>query len=118
MSWGLAANWLAVIGLLLLTFGTGVQAWANLAEFKSVKKTVSTATVKALADAVAGADLTGGLGFFFLRPRKLAQLAARDPGEAVELARFLRLAEVWSILMVGSGLALAAAVIQLILAYP
>ncbi len=36
MGWGLAAAWLAVAGLVILTFGTGVQAWANLAEFKTV----------------------------------------------------------------------------------
>jgi hypothetical protein len=32
--------------------------------------------------------------------------------EAVELARFLRLAEIWAIIMIGSGLGLVAAVIQ------
>jgi len=32
MGWGLAAAWLAVAGLVILTFGTGVQAWANLAD--------------------------------------------------------------------------------------
>jgi hypothetical protein len=41
MSWAIAANWLAVIGTLVLTFGTGAQAWANLAEFKSLQASVS-----------------------------------------------------------------------------
>jgi hypothetical protein len=41
MSWAIAADWLAVFGLVLLTFGTGAQAWANLAEFKSLRKAVS-----------------------------------------------------------------------------
>jgi hypothetical protein len=36
--------------------------------------------------------------------------------EAVQLARFLRQAVVWGILMIGSALALAAAAIQLALA--
>jgi hypothetical protein len=35
----------------------------------------------------------------------------------VQLAQFLRLAEVWAIIMIGSGLGLAAALIQLVLAY-
>ena len=50
-------------------------------------------------------------------PGKLRELRAEGGDEAVQLARFLRLAEVWTILMIGSALALAAAVIQLALAY-
>ncbi len=50
-------------------------------------------------------------------PGRLAQIRAKGGDEAVEMARFLRSAEVWAILMIGSALALAAAVIQLALAY-
>ena len=38
MSWAIAGDWLAVAGLILLTFGTGAQAWANLAEFRSMRR--------------------------------------------------------------------------------
>lgn len=48
MGWGLAAAWLAVVGTLVLTFGTGAQAWANLAEFESLKEIVS----KEVSDAI------------------------------------------------------------------
>jgi len=47
MSWAIAANWLAVLGLALLTFGTGAQALANLAEFKSVRAVISEEAIKA-----------------------------------------------------------------------
>jgi len=146
MGWGLAAAWLAVAGLILLTFGTGAQAWANLAEFKSLQATVS----KVASDAIAETILEGGtiallarissssqfaLARMFLRllrltlarlsiqsavilmPRTLAQLRAKGGDEAVQMARFIRSAEVWAILMLGSALALVAAVIQLALAY-
>ncbi len=48
--------------------------------------------------------------------RRLAQLRAAGGDGAVQLARFLRLAQVWGILMIGSALALVAACIQLALA--
>ncbi len=32
-------------GLILLTFGTGAQAWANLAEFKSLQASISKAAL-------------------------------------------------------------------------
>jgi hypothetical protein len=51
-----------------------------------------------------------------LLPESIAPVRSRGGDEAVELARFLRLAEVWFILMIGSALALAAALIQLALA--
>ena len=46
----------------------------------------------------------------------LTRIRADGGEEAVELARFLRLAGVWTIIMIGSALALVAAVIQLALA--
>ena len=57
------------------------------------------------------------LSAVILMPGRLAQIRAKGGDEAVEMARFLRSAEVWAILMIGSALALAAAVIQLALAY-
>ena len=144
MSWAIAANWLTVLGLILLTTGTGAQAWANLAEYKSLLQTASTTSIAAVSAVMV---LGGGIGpdmpFWWNRyvPRWLAlvpeiliglvQLAGlifvgfratltrirADGGEeAVELARFLRLAGVWTIIMIGSALALVAAVIQLALA--
>lgn len=47
----------------------------------------------------------------------LTRLRNEGGEEAVELARFLRLAEVWAIIMIGSGLGLVAAAIQLAIAY-
>lgn len=150
MSWALAADWLAVAGLVLLTFGTGAQAWANLAEFKSVQRTVSVAALETLkavvvADALSSLHSTSwlrrplnvlhirlpqfervrkwfviarlALFTIVLMPSSLKQIRADGGEEAVQLARFARLAEVWTILMVGSALGLAAAVIQLGLAY-
>jgi hypothetical protein len=151
VSWAIAGYWLAVAGLILLTFGTGAQAGANLAEFKSLQASVSKVASDVIAETVA--ETVGGvvgaviplfpgssssglsivrmfvrllrlmlarrsiLSAVILMPRKLAQLRAKGGDEAVQMARFIRLAEVWAILMVGSALALVAAVIQLALAY-
>jgi hypothetical protein len=52
-----------------------------------------------------------------LRPAQLARIRTEGGDEAVQLAQFLRQAEVWGIIMIGSALGLAAAVIQLVLAY-
>jgi hypothetical protein len=129
MGWGLAAAWLAVASLVLVTFGTGAQAWANLAEYKSARRAIGQATL----DALRGAQDVGYLlsivtrgdpgltfiiaAFMFLMPHKLREVRARGGEEAVQMARFLRSAEVWAILMVGSALALVAAAIQLALTY-
>jgi hypothetical protein len=127
MSWAIAGDSLAVIGLLFLTFGTGAQAWVNLAEFKSMRQTVSKVTLAAFNDVISeAAKKRSGfdpLGLGLIRrfmsssmPRKLAEVRVSGEIEAVELARFLRLAGVWTILMIGSAFALVAAVIQLALA--
>lgn len=50
-------------------------------------------------------------------PGRMAQLRAKGGDEAVELARFMRLAQVWGVIMIGSAIGLATAVIQLVLAY-
>jgi hypothetical protein len=49
-------------------------------------------------------------------PRRLAQLRAAGGDDTVQLSGFLRLAQVWGILMIGSALALVAACIRLALA--
>jgi hypothetical protein len=138
MSWQLAESWLSVCGLSLLTIGTGVQAWTNLAEFRALRET---------AQAVVGNEPTAAvLGAFFDFHRKgqkrplfrgwqllaifvpflilywvvltsIAYSGVRNRGGAdrVQLARFIRLAAVWAVLMVGAALALAAALINLVL---
>jgi len=135
MSWAIAADWLAVAGLTLLTFGTGAQAWANLAEFKSLRKAVSgyagdVSTVAEFGTDVflpgmspipaAGNGLLGRLiaaiYVVVLFPGFFRDLRDQGGEEAVQLARFLRQAVVWGILMIGSALALVAAAIQLALA--
>lgn len=147
MGWTLAEDWLTVAGLLLLTLGTGAQALANLAEFKSLQASVTKVASDAIDETLGAAfefvDLSNlpyafalvriavylyrlyramlarrsVLNAVILMPRKLAQLRAKGGDEAVELARFMRLAQVWGIIMIGSALGLAAAVIQLVLAY-
>jgi hypothetical protein len=41
MGWGLAADWLAVVGLLFLTIGTTAQALASLRDFNGLKREAS-----------------------------------------------------------------------------
>jgi hypothetical protein len=140
MSWVIAGDWLAVLGLLFLTTGTAAQAWANLSEFESLRQTISQAASNALAGRATHGSLTGisvsvPVGFLvgrrqprrfsvlkiplliLLRPAQLARIRTEGGDEAVQLAQFLRQAEVWGIIMIGSALGLAAAVIQLVLAY-
>jgi hypothetical protein len=86
MSWAIAANWLAVFGTLVLTFGTGAQAWANLAEFKnlqaSVSEDASDAIWKTLPDAElcrkAGADLEA-IPAWIQEGRRRAAAARKPP---------------------------------------
>jgi hypothetical protein len=57
----------------------------------------------------------GFLSIFYL-PGNLVEIRAAGKAEVIELARFLRQTVVWSVLMVGSALTLAAVAIQLALA--
>jgi hypothetical protein len=123
--WGLAANWFAVAGTALLTLGTGAQARASLAEYRSMRQQASKAAGDALDEAVDRVGGTSGgpfgflvviLLFFLLLPERLARIRAKGGEEADQLSPFLRLARVWTTLMIGSALALAAAAIQLALA--
>ena len=50
MRWTLAQDWLSVVGLILVTLGTGAQALANLAEFKSLQASISEAARDAIKD--------------------------------------------------------------------
>ena len=146
MSWGIAQCWLAVLGVLLVTFGTGAQAWANLAEFERLKASVSedawNAVKATLGEAAVHALLlSAGLpsalrvwgtsvrlfrllvartsiqwAIIVIR-RRLAQIRDKGGDQAVEMARFIRAAQAWAILMLASGIALVSAVIELALAY-
>jgi hypothetical protein len=150
VSLAITGDALAIADTSLLTIGTGAQAWASLAEFRSLKQSVPVAARYAVGTATLTLLITGGgfdLGlrlprfmpawlrnalsaipnaliaiaqmiFFTLIffPSTIAQVRTEGGNEAVQLARFLRLAVVWSILTAGSALALIAAVIQLALA--
>jgi hypothetical protein len=50
MSWPLWTNWVTVIGLLLLSLGTGAQAWTNLTEYQDLFSTVPEATRRAVRE--------------------------------------------------------------------
>lgn len=142
--WGLAAGWLAVAGTTLLTFGTGAQALGSLAEYRGLRRNLPATTMQVLRAELALledespslpswwgrhrpswlAAVTENLSFvpwmlwFILitLPGRTAELDAKGHKGAAELGRFLRQAEVWAILMIGSALALAAACTQLALA--
>jgi hypothetical protein len=139
MSWAQAASWLTVAGSLLLTFGTGAQAWANLTEYRDLFKNASTEVRQALQRA--GPDLIAAVISVMTRvestrwqvwavwrmlwafpmiigiPLKMATIREAGGEEAVRLARLLRQAAVWSVLMAGSVLIMAAVAIQLALSY-
>ena len=116
MGWTLAEDWLTVMGLLLLTLGTGAQARASMREFTSLWRDVpdraedQTAKLKTglRSSALFAAALIPVVGPIFT-------VLSIVQGSS-QLARYLRLALVWGVIMVGSALTLAAAVIQLVLA--
>jgi hypothetical protein len=155
MSWAIAANWLAVVGLLVLTFGTGAQAISNLAEFRYLKSQATMAAISVIAESIAKSVVVvpfgsmhvpivatftvpptsapwyrriaarlpwlrkavRRIGGFVSYPARANYLRERGGEEAVQVAKYLRTAKVWAIIMIGSALALLAAVIQLALAY-
>ena len=51
MSWAFTGDVLGVAALVLATFGTGAQAWANLAEYKIVRRSIADTASGAVADA-------------------------------------------------------------------
>ena len=139
MSWALAATWLTAAGSLLLTFGTGAQAWANLTEYRDLFDNASTEARQALQrvdpDQIATAIgvVTRGESPSWLTwavwlilwafpmiigiPLKMAAIREAGGEEGTRLARLLRQAAVWSVLMAGSLLIMAAVTIQLALSY-
>jgi hypothetical protein len=161
MSRPIAANWLVTLSLILLTFGTGAQAWANLAEFKGLEAALSEMRREAVIAAVrdiypvvrhrselpairkaapeVAAEfekameaesrivllpfsflmraLSSPRNALFLAPGYLARIHVEGGDEAVQLARFIRQAQVWTILTMASAIGLAGAAIQLALAY-
>lgn len=65
MSWALAEAWAVVAGSLLLTAGTGAQAWANVTEYRDLREAVAPAAVQALMAALKGPVLTDVLDLIF-----------------------------------------------------
>jgi hypothetical protein len=145
MSWTLAEDWLAIAGLILLTYGTGAQAAASLADYKALWKKVKsqaknlfTENLGTLASAADIATQDTGqvrlsfsweavwrrpamwrriLTAAFTVPRKLPQLRDHNVPEAVDLAKAVRSTAVWAVIMIGSALSLASGIILLVLAY-
>jgi hypothetical protein len=119
MGWSLAAAWMIVAGSVLLTIGTGAQAWANLSEYRDL--------ISRLPEEASLALVRGWLRFFILTSSGLPVVAAAaalsaaaalvKPEDTERLARLARLTAVWTVLMVGSALVLAAAIIQLIIGH-
>ena len=136
MSWTLAEDWLSVAGLLLLAAGTGAQAWAAVAEYRRLIGTLTDETrtriqgagplSQAFMAGLSAGDPQAGLVARWIVtavvaivvvPRKMTEIRSKGGDDALELAKLLRLAGVWGVLMLGAILVLAAAVIQLVLAY-
>ena len=76
MSWPIAGDWLTVMGLILLTFGTGAQAWGNLAEFRSIRRTVSEVASSMMTD-----RLATGVDAIYARSLEKAIRAADGDGD-------------------------------------
>jgi hypothetical protein len=130
MSWGIAGNWLAVVGLAFLTFGTRAQARASLAEFNKLKRELAERRVQVLAiamtslgnplvvwPAMAVGYIWSGFRNLYITPEILEGIRAKNGDEAVQFVLFRRQALIWTILNIGSTIALIAAVIQLALGY-
>ena len=127
-SWSTAADWLTVAGSSLLVVGTWAQARASLAEYRDLFKDMPAAARAALEASKASritilrsrafAVVTpAAMAFITEIPRQLEQIREEHGEVAARAARLIRLATVWSVLTAGAVLLLAAAVIQLVLAY-
>jgi hypothetical protein len=66
---------------------------------------------------IAGSFVLMSLVMVVYTARKWKELRAEGSDDAATAQRFLHIAEVWAIIAAGSALSLAAAVIQLVLAY-
>ena len=154
-------DWLTVAGLVLLTLGTGAQAWGNLVEFRALWVVINQAafseswshhpivppqkidpefelhlpelpelpevTPEEVAEALRHPPITPmwmirmaagdnwGVVFAFLGA--LARVRTEGGKNALQLARLIRQAEIWGLLMLGSALVLMGSVVALIRAY-
>jgi hypothetical protein len=127
-SWSAAAQWLTVAGSSLLTLGTWTQARASLIEYRDLFADLPQATRAAL-EASKMSRLTifkargltvftpAATAFITEIPRQLEEIRQEHGEAAARAAQLIRLAAVWSVLTAGAVLILAAAVIQLVLAY-
>ena len=131
MSLAITGDALAVCSAAVLTIGTVAQALSNLAEFKSLNQAINERVKeqerkqgKALPHPLMWSDGTVSiisliwfnLVLLFRFTKAASRIRTGGGEEGAQLARFLRLAEVWGILAIGSVLALVAAIIQLRLA--
>lgn len=130
MSWAIAGNWLAVAGLLLLTIGTRAQARASLAEFKRISKELAkrkaqyrgffaaeAITQPMLFPILIISRILTRLRYLFMRSETLESIRVEYDDQAAEYVLFSQQSLIWSILNIGSALALIAATIQLTLSY-
>jgi hypothetical protein len=140
MPWALVASWLVVGGSFLLTLGTGAQALAFRSEYRhlfgdlAAEKSQAIEALKYVEPAlssimiIAGGDsdslsiraslrILAAFPIVVAIPLKIAAIRQVGGEEAVHLARLLREATAWSVLMMGSVLILAAVTVQLVLAY-
>jgi hypothetical protein len=141
-SWSLAGDWLALVGLVFLALGSAAQAAGNFAESKDIfqrlkDKENRDKLVKKFKPLLPGV-MIDGLSSAFSLPSPLSGVVAllsplfqvlfvvpfnltnvRDEyGEDAErVLKLINLGLVWSLILLGSLLALVAAVIQLVLAY-
>jgi hypothetical protein len=125
-SWSAAAQWLTVAGSSLLTFGTWSQARASVIEYRDLFADLPQAARAALdASNVSRLTIRRARGIAVITPaalaseipRQLEQIRQEHGDAAARAAQLIRLAAVWSVLTAGAVLILAAAVIQLALAY-
>jgi len=125
---------LVVFGTALLTVGTGTQAITNLTDFRQYAKAAAiqvidaagkgSKTTKTLArnpvlaiflSVFPGIQIVFVTVSFLALRRNLAQLRSQNADEAAQIVKLLLAAVSWSIIMIGSGLTLAATIGQLML---
>jgi hypothetical protein len=58
MAWSIIASWANALGALVLTFGTGAQAWTNLAEYRDVLGSIRSGVREGFVDQFPRADLS------------------------------------------------------------
>jgi len=125
-TWSTAGDWLTVAGSSLLVFGTWTQARASLTEYRDLFKDLPQAARAALEASMASritilksptVTVVTPAAIITEIPRQLEQIREAHGEIAARAAQLIRLTAVWSVLTAGAVLILAAAVIQLVLAY-